>query len=85
MPDMSGDSSPVLNDTGVDFSNDTQAMDFLGQMLDDTDLLVSGNAFARYFWYGAVAVIFVATICNILEKTILNLRCVFSASRRYQS
>ena len=74
MPDMGGDSSSILNDTGVDFSNDTQAMDFLGQILDDSDLQVSGNAFARYFWYGIVVVISIAAVSNVLEKMTLGLR-----------
>ena len=74
MAGMADDSSSALNATGVDFANDTQAMDFLGEILDDTDLQISGNAFARYFWYGIVIVIGIAAICNILQTTILHLR-----------
>ena len=74
MPTMGNDPSSALNATGVDFSNDTQAMDFLGEILDDSDLQISGNAFARYFWYGVVLVIGIAAIFNIIQKTTLQLR-----------
>ncbi len=74
MPGMGDDLSHALNDTGVDFSNDTQAMDFLGEILNDTDLQISGNAFARYFWYGVVAVIGIAAIFNLVQKSTLQFR-----------
>ena len=73
--DMGGDSSSApLNDTGVDFSNKTQASDFLSDILDDSTFQVTGNAFARYFWYGAVVVIGVAAVFNIIQKATLRLR-----------
>lgn len=72
-PEAGGDSS-ALNAAGVDFSNDTQAMDFLEQMLDDTGLQISGNAYARYFWYGVVVVIGITAIFNVIEKMNLRLR-----------
>ncbi|CAF9941551.1 hypothetical protein IMSHALPRED_002778 [Imshaugia aleurites] len=71
---MGNDPSSALNASGVDFSNDTQAMDFLGEILDDTELQVSGNAFARYFWYGIVLVIGIAAIFNIIQKRTLRSR-----------
>ena len=74
MAGMADDSSSALNATGVDFGNDTQAMDFLGEILDDTDLQISGNAFARYFCYGIVVVIGITAIFNILQKITLQLR-----------
>lgn len=74
MPGMGDDSSTALNATGVDFSNDTQAMDFLGEILDDTDLQISGNAFARYFWYGVVVVIGIAAIFNLIHQATLRYR-----------
>jgi ferric-chelate reductase len=49
-------------------------MDFLGEILDDSDLQISGNAFARYFWYGVVVVIGIAAIFNIIQKVTLQLR-----------
>ena len=78
---MGDDSSSMpLNDTGVDFSNMTQAMDFLGEILDDTDFQVIGNAFARYFWYGIVVVIGIAAGFNIIQKTTLRMRYVYGSS-----
>ena len=76
MTGMGGDgsSSATLNATGVDFSNATQAMDFLGAMLDDTVFQVDGNAFARYFWYGMVVVIGIAAIHNAIWRATLKLR-----------
>ncbi|KAK4692075.1 hypothetical protein P7C71_g5059, partial [Lecanoromycetidae sp. Uapishka_2] len=73
--DVGGDSSSTpLNDTGVDFSNATQAMEFLGKILDDSELQIDGNAFARYFWYGIVVVIGIAAIFNIIQRFTLQLR-----------
>ena len=73
---MGGGSSSLapLNASGVDFSNSTQAMDFLGAMLDDTVLQVDGNAFARYFWYGMAVVIGIAAIHNAAWRAILKMR-----------
>lgn len=70
-----------LNDSGVDFSNATQAMDFLDELLDDTVFQVDGNRYARYFWYAIVVVIGIASICNILQAAILRARY---ASTPYQ-
>lgn len=49
-------------------------VDFLDKILDDSELQVSGNAFARYFWYGIVLVIAIAAIFNMVQKTTLRLR-----------
>ena len=81
MPAMTDDSSSTLNASAVDFANDTQAMDFLAEILDDSDLQISGNAFARYFWYGVVTVIAIATLCNVVQKTTLRLRYTHSLLR----
>ena len=53
-------------------------VDFLDKILDDSDLQVSGNVFARYFWYGIVVVIAIAAIFNIVQKTTLLLRYTHS-------
>lgn len=73
-----GDSSSLtpLYDTGVDFSNETQAMDFLGAILDDTELQVIGNQYAREFWYGIVVVIGIAALFNIFQTATLKMRYV---------
>lgn len=72
-----GDSSSALNPSGVDFSNDTQAMEFLGQILDDGDLQISGNAFAENFWCGIVVVIAIAAIFNFIQTVTLRLRYAY--------
>lgn len=74
MPTMGNDSPAALNASGVDFSNNSQAMELLGEILDDSDLQISGNAFARYFWYGILVVIAIAAILNIVQKITLRLR-----------
>lgn len=79
--DMGGDSpssSSPLNATGVDFSNETQAFDFLQEILDDSTLGVIGNQYARYFWYGVVVVIGIASLCNIAQRSVLWMRWVFT-------
>ena len=60
-------------------------MDFLDKILDDSDLQVSGNAFARYFWYGIVLVIAIAAIFNMVQKTNLQLRYTHSLSVRVRT
>ena len=74
-------SSAPLNASGVDFSNETQAMDFLGEILDDTVFQIDGNRHARYFWYAIVVVIGIASICNVLQTAKLRARY---ASTAYQ-
>lgn len=81
--DMGGDSpsSSPLNATGVDFSNETQAFDFLQEILDDSTLGVIGNQYARYFWYGVVVVIGIASLCNIAQRSVLRMRWVFATHK----
>jgi len=62
---MGGSTQMVpLSADGVDFTNATQATDFLGDLLDDTILQVIGNDYAQYFWYGVVVVIGIAAVLN---------------------
>jgi ferric-chelate reductase len=68
MPMGGGSSSGPLNASGVDFSNSTQAANFLGEILDDTVFQVDGNVHARYFWYGVSAVIGVCGFFNLAQK-----------------
>lgn len=73
--DMSSDdSSGPLTTQGVDLFNATQAGDFLDDLLDDSTLQVTSNAYARYFWYGVVVVIGIATIVNVFQKVALSVR-----------
>ena len=73
MGDGGGGSGP-LNATGVDFSNQTQAMDFLGAMLDDSLFQIDGNTYARYFWYGIVVFIALAAVSNAISTATLKMR-----------
>ena len=73
-----------LNDTGVDFSNMTQAEDFLSEILDDTEFQVIGNAYARYFWYGIVVLIGICAIFNMIQKTTLRMRYVYTSAHKLQ-
>jgi ferric-chelate reductase len=66
--------------TGYDLSNETQAMTFLSMMLDDHILQVWGNDYARYFWYGIVTVIGLASIYNLLWRANLKLRYIVPSS-----
>jgi hypothetical protein len=76
--DMSGmDGSSTdgpLTAVGVDFSNSTQAADFLGEILDDTVFQVQANAYARRFWYGICAVIATFAFFNLIQKVTANIR-----------
>jgi len=76
---MGGDSDsgmvPLLA-TGVDFSNETQASDFLADLLDDSVLQIQGNQYARYFYYGVVVLIGLFAMSNIYNKIIERSRSV---------
>lgn len=63
-----------LTAVGVDFSNSSQAADFLGEILDDTVFQVEGNAYARRFWYGVCAIIATCAIFNLIQKVTANIR-----------
>jgi hypothetical protein len=65
-----GDSS-ILSTAGIDFSNETQASEFLQNLLDDRILQINANATARKFWYGIFVSIGVATLCHLLCKAAL--------------
>jgi ferric-chelate reductase len=70
----SSTSSGPLTAAGVDLKNETQAFDFMQEILDDSVLGVVGNQYARYFWYGIVVVIGIGTIFNVVERAILQTR-----------
>lgn len=73
--DMGGDSSNApLNATGVDFNNSTQAADFLSALLDDDQLKVTGNAYARYFNYGLAVIVGIAALFRIARWLTLKAR-----------
>lgn len=63
-----------LNASGIDFSNDTQASMFLGEILDDSQFQIDGNMYARNFWYGVCAVIAICAFFNITQKITFRIR-----------
>jgi ferric-chelate reductase len=63
-----------LSTDGVDFSNETQAANFLQDLLDDSVFQIGANAVARKFWYGVVAVVGFTAICHIIWTVILRAR-----------
>lgn len=67
MGGMSDGSSTPLNTSGVDFSNQTQAFNFLQEILDDTYLQIDGGNVARIFQYGMVVAVGTAAICNAVS------------------
>ncbi|RDW88838.1 ferric reductase-like protein like transmembrane component [Coleophoma cylindrospora] len=75
-------SDSPLNSSGVDFSNDTQASTFLGEVLDDTVFQVDANMYARNFWYGACAIIGITAVFNITQRLILSQRIKAAAAEK---
>ncbi len=63
-----------LNASGIDFSNDTQASMFLGEILDDSQFQIDGNMYARNFWYGVCADIAICAFFNITQKITFRIR-----------
>jgi len=81
------DATPTpLTALGVDFQDAAQASEFLEMLLDDATLQVTANAYARYFWYGVVVVIFLFAVQNLVARWVgrsrYGLRHVFGSSRR---
>jgi ferric-chelate reductase len=71
-----------LNDSGVDFSNYTQAYNFQQEILDDTIMQIISNQYATDFWYGIVVIIGIATILNVMRKFLLRMRIRAAAANR---
>jgi hypothetical protein len=63
-------SAALGNSTGgMDMSNDTDPrMDLLMAILDDTELQVISNSYARRYWYGVVVVLSLAALVNIVVR-----------------
>ncbi|KAI2790215.1 hypothetical protein POX_d05721 [Penicillium oxalicum] len=64
----------MASSEGADFTNVTEASNFLGELLDDTVFQINGNARARYFWYGVSAFIGVVAIFNLAWRLELRRR-----------
>jgi hypothetical protein len=71
-----GGATDTLNASGIDFSNSTQASMFLGEILDDTEFQVTGNMYARNFWFGVCAVIATSAFFNFTQKMTVKMRYV---------
>jgi len=81
--DMGGDaSSTPLSPDGVNFSDLDQAADFLEALLNDDQLKVIGNAYARYFWYGVVVVIGIASVFHWSRWLLLQMRLRDAARKK---
>lgn len=64
----SGHDAVSLSPDQFDMSNETQAADFLEQLLDDSVLQLDAQDFSRYFWYGILVVIGQFALCNVFWK-----------------
>ncbi|KAK0869765.1 ferric-chelate reductase Frp1 [Friedmanniomyces endolithicus] len=82
MPMPGGSGLMLVDPSQFDLTNDTQAADFLGQMLDDSILQFDAQTYSRYFWYGIVSVIGVAAVYNLAWKGGLILRIRAAAANR---
>ncbi|KAK0909535.1 ferric-chelate reductase Frp1 [Friedmanniomyces endolithicus] len=82
MPMPGGSGLILVDPTQFDLTNDTQAADFLGQMLDDSILQFDAQNYSRYFWYGIVGFIGIAAVYNLAWKGGLILRIRAAAANR---
>ena len=62
-----GQSQQGLTPAGLDLSTDTDAMTFLGEILDDSEFQPVDVSIARAFWYGIVIVIAIAATLNLFN------------------
>ena len=76
----SSDSGP-LSAIGLDLTNETTAFDYLGEILDDTDLQAVDNRYATYFWYGIIVAIAISVFFNALRQWKATLRYLSSSHR----
>ncbi|KAK0311896.1 ferric-chelate reductase Frp1 [Friedmanniomyces endolithicus] len=70
-----------LSPDGVDFSDPDQASAFLSALLNDSELKVIGNAYARYFWYGIAVVVAIAAVFHWTRVLTLHMRLRAAARR----
>lgn len=76
--------SGPLVPAGVDFSNETQAFDFLQEILGDGQLAARGNEHAQYFWYGVFVVIGITSIYHWTRWLVLHWRLGAAAKGQAQ-
>ncbi|CZR60757.1 related to ferric reductase (metalloreductase) [Phialocephala subalpina] len=69
------DSAPIaLSTEGLNMSDVTVQTDFLAQLLNDSELQITSNFYARAFWYGIVVAIALASVLNLLQRFISRYR-----------
>lgn len=69
MPSSTASAADGSPTGGMEMSNDTDPrMDLLMQILNDTELQVIANSYARRYWYGVVVVIGLAAVLNIAVR-----------------
>lgn len=73
-PSSTVSSSDALSTVGLDMTNVSVQMDFLMQLLDDTEIQVLANSYATRFWYGIIVAIALAGIFNVVLRVVLRLR-----------
>jgi hypothetical protein len=61
--------------------NGSVQMDFLTALLDDTELQVISNFYARSFWFGTIVVIGIATLLNLFLRVRTGLRQVINCQQ----
>ncbi|KAK5134686.1 hypothetical protein LTR08_006201 [Meristemomyces frigidus] len=76
--------SGPLSAAGVNFSDPDQASEFLEELLNDDELKIIGNAYARYFWYGIIVAIGIASIFHWTRWATLRMRLRAAARQQVQ-
>lgn len=71
-------STTPLSTEGLNMTDVDVQTDFLANLLDDTELQVTSNYYARAFWYGIVAFIALAAALNLLLRLSSRSRYVLS-------
>ena len=69
-----------LSPDGYDLTNNTQASNFLGALLDDTVLQGTGNDLAVWFWIAIAIAVVVFAMSRGAQWLILDMRYVLRAS-----
>ena len=64
----------TVDPSQFDLHNETQAAEFLEQMLDDSILKYDAQKYSRYFWYGVLVFIGMVAAYNAVWKGTMILR-----------
>ena len=74
----------ALSTANIRMGNESAQMDFLMELLDDTEIQVIANSYARRYWYGVVVVIGLATLLNVVMRVASRSRQVSPNVYKYQ-